>query len=302
MPQIKFPGGQIVNVEFDDTQHTYVVQHMLADGKFSDFRPTHGITTPLDVVPKPFLKKWAAKVCTKATLEYIMLNPAVVDRLEQFFIDLEAFETDARTEEGKPVCSYYRLNKNYPWYKELKKAPDAKADTGKDLGTWLHSSIEDFYNSGRKKLPIITPDCQGMWDSFKMFDNFWKPVADKDGLEFFVYSLQFGFSGQGDFRGRIGNKYVIADWKSTNRSEWNKDGISVDYFFQLGGLAQAEFERTGVWPDDLAAVNLDKKGEEPRVIFASEFGMSPLDCARSYISCFNTHHTIKHADYKFTKR
>jgi hypothetical protein len=300
MPQISFPGGQVVNVEFDETQHSYVVAHKLSDGSFSDFRPTHGVTTPLDVVPKPFLKKWAAKVCTKTTLEFVMNNPGVVDKLPAFFEALDAYENNIRDENGKPVCSYYRLNKNYPFYKELKAAPDRASTVGKELGTWLHESIEHYYNSERETLPIITPDVKGMWDSFVQFDNFWKPKPET--LEFFVYSLMFGYSGQGDFRGWVNGKYVILDWKSTNRSEWNKDGISVDYFFQLGGLAQAEFERTGKWAADLGAVNLDKKGDEPRVIFASEFGMSPQDCARGYVSCFNTHHTIKNADYKFVKR
>jgi hypothetical protein len=61
----------------------------------------------------------------------------------------------------------------------------------------------------------------------------------------------------------------------------NQDGISVEYFFQLGGLAQAEFERTGEWVDDLFVANFSKEGGEPRVIFASEFGMSP----QAYAGC-----------------
>ena len=44
------------------------------------------------------------------------------------------------------------------------------------------------------------------------------------------------------------------------------------------------------------------KGGEPRVVWASEFGMSPQDCARAYVSCFNNYHMQETWDYKFKKR
>lgn len=299
---ITFPSGQEVDVVFDEIAHSYVVAHRLANGELSDYRPTHGITAPLEVVPKPFLTPWGAKEGVHAVLEHLYQNPNIIEEVPQFFTDLEAYENKTQTDDNKPVMSYYKFKKLYPWYSQVKGAYKLKSAEGKELGTWLHVSIENFYKSGRKTLPILTPDVQGMWDSFIEFDNYYKPLADPDGLEFLVYSLLFGYSGQGDFRGTINDKYCIIDWKSTNRSEFNADGISVEYFFQLGGLAQAEFERTGRWVDDVAAVNLDKQGGEPKVIFASDFGMSPQDCARAYISCFNNYHTIQNWDYRFKKR
>jgi hypothetical protein len=300
VPVLTFPNGAEVDVQFDDTAHSYAVAHKLADGQFSNYRPTHGATTPLAVVPKDYLKAWAAKEAVNAILMHFLNTPSDVERLPKFFEDLEAYEENRRDENNKPVMSYYRFKKNYPWYSEAKAAFKRKSNTGKELGTWIHSAIEAYYKTDRKTIPIITEDTKGMWDSFIQFDNYFKPNAEE--LEFFVYSMQFGYSGQGDFKGYIGGKHCIADWKSTNRSSSNTDGIDISYFFQLGGLAQAEFERTGKWVDDLAAVNFDKKGEEPRIVWASDFGMSPVDCARAYISCFNTYHTILNADYKFKKR
>ena len=141
-----------------------------------------------------------------------------------------------------------------------------------------------------------------MWQSFIEFDNYYKPKPDDDGLEFIVYSLSFGYSGQGDFRGIMNGKKVILDWKTTNRSYQNKEGITVDYFFQLGGLAYAEYERTGKWVDDLGAVNFPKEGGNFAIVWASDFGMSPQDCAKAYISCFNTYHMIETWDYKYSKK
>lgn len=299
---ITFPNGQEVDVVFDEVAHSYVVAHKLADGQLSDYRPTHGITAPLAVVPKGFLTPWGAKVGVEALLEYQVGQPMDSAYLTEFFADKKAFDENERTEDGKPVMSYYKFSKKYPWFSKVKGAYKQKSKEGQEAGTWLHKAVEQFYKSDRKELPIITPEVQPVWDSFTMFDNFFKPKADPDGLEFLVYSLMFGYSGQGDFRGTMSGKHCIGDWKTTNRSQQNQDGISTEYFFQLGGLAQAEFERTGKWVDDLFAANFDKLGGEPRVTWASEFGMSPQDCARAYISCFNTYHMIETWDYKFKQK
>lgn len=302
MPELTFPGGQVVDVQFDDVAHSYVVAHKLADGKFTDTRPTHGITAPLEVVPKPFLTPWGAKMGVEALIEEFNNNPEIVNTLPQFYIDKQLMDDNVRDEKDKPVMSSYKFKKLYPWFGKSKGAYKEKSKEGKEIGTWIHGAIEQFYRSGRKDVPILDDATQPVWDSFTMFDNFFKPTPDADGLEFLVYSLQFGYSGQGDFRGKMSGKTCIGDWKSTNRSDSNTDGISVEYFFQCGGLAQAEFERTGKWVQDLFIANFDKKGGEPRVIWASEFGASPQDCARAYLSCFNNYHTIKEWDYKFGKR
>lgn len=302
MSILTFPNGQKVEVEFDEQAHTYVRRFELSGGVWSEFQPTHGITAPLAVVPKEFLKVWAAKESVIATLKRVYDVPKLVDDLEQFFIDLDAKDRGLRTPDNKPVMSDYRFKKAYPWYSGLSMAHKSKAKESTDIGTWLHSAIEHYYKSDRKDLPIITPGVEPVWQSFITFDNFYKPKADADGLEFIVYSMMFGYSGQGDFRGQMSNKTVILDWKTTNRSYNNPDGISVEYFFQVGGLAHAEFERTGVWVDDVGIVNLDKEGGDPRVIMASEFGMSPRDCGRAYISCFNTYHTVQDWDYKYLKK
>jgi hypothetical protein len=302
MPEIKFPSGQFVLVEFDDVAHSYVVAHKLADGKFTDTRPTHGITAPLEVVPKPYLTPWGAKMGVEALLEELRNHPLDPEQLEQFFIDKALMDENARTENDKPVMSTYKFKKLYPWFGKAKSAYKEKSKEGKEIGSWIHGAIETYYKSARQTIPELNEFTTPVWESFVMFDNFFKPFPDSDGLEFLVYSLMFGYSGQGDYRGMMSGKHCIGDWKSTNRSSANKDGISSENFFQLGGLAQAEFERTGKWVEDLFIANFDKKGDEPRVIWASDFGASPQDCARAYISCFMNYHTIKEWDYKFSKR
>lgn len=293
MAQLTFPGGQVVNIEFDDKAHAYTVAKQLADGSFSEPTPTHGITTPLIMVPKPFLQPWAAKEACYATIRHLADNPALNEILGELVEDLDN-EMDK--------TQRWAFVKKYPWLSKLKSAYRSKSKVGTDLGSWLHESIEVFYASGRKTLPIITPDCQGMWDCFIEFDNFFKPKPDEDGLEFFVYSLLFGYSGQGDFRGMINGKYCIGDWKTTNRSEWNADGIDIDYFYQLGGLAQAEFERTGKWANDVFIANFDKKGGEPRVIFASEFNMTPQEAAKAYLVQHSGYHMHQHWEHRFKSR
>lgn len=296
---ITFPTGQEVDVQFDEVAHSYQVAHKI-NGSLTDYRPTHGITAPLAIVPKPFLTPWGAKMGVEALLDYMRSNPMSEDYLEQFFMDKHDYDEETLDIEGKKIMTYYRFAKKYPWFAKVKGAYKMKAKEGQEIGTWLHQAIENYYRSKRKDIPKIELDEeQRLWDSFMMFDNFFKPQAGDDGLEFLVYSLMFGYSGQGDFKGIMNGKSCIGDWKTTNRSIQNQDGISTEYFFQLGGLAQAEFERTGKWVDDLFIANFDKKGGEPRVIWASEFGMSPQDCARAYINCFNSYHMIETWDYKY---
>ena len=304
MTRIDFHTGQSVDVVFDEVQHSYHVAHYLDDNTLSDYKPTHGITAPLDTVPKPYLKQWAAKLATEATIVALYGLNWTTEDYEAFFINKKAMETNERyiDEKGKdkPVMSEYKFKKLYPWFSTAKGAFKTSSDDGKEAGTWLHSAIEQYYKSDRKDLPKITPETEPIWDSFIQFDNFFKPTPVE--LEFLVYSLKFGFSGTGDFRGIMNNKSCIGDWKSTNRNFSNPDGISVEYFYQVGGLAQAEFERTGTWVDDLFIANFDKKGGEPRVIWASEIGMSPQDCAKAYISHFNTYHVQKWWEYKYKVR
>lgn len=301
MTKIEFHTGQAVDVVFDEKEHSYHIAHYLADGGLSDYKPTHGITAPLETVPKPYLKQWAAKLAAEATIDELSLLNWDGEDFAQFLADKKAMETNERytDEKGKdkPVMSEYSFKKRYPWFSKAKGAFKTASDGGKEAGTWIHQAIENFYKSDRKDYPTPTVDTEPIWESFTQFDNFFKPQAEE--LEFLVYSLQFGYSGTGDFKGVMNGKTCIGDWKSTNRNYSNPDGISVEYFYQLGGLAQAEFERTGKWVDDLFIANFDKKGEEPRVKWASEFGMSPADCAKAYISHFNTYHVQKWWEYKY---
>jgi hypothetical protein len=303
MRTLTFPGGQVVKVDFDDIQHSYVVSHKLFDDEWTDWRPTTGVTTPLSrVVVHDFIKPWVAKEVCIAALAYARDNPAILEDLADLEQDTLDYTDKVKGLDGKTKMTYYKYNKKYPFLKEIKKAPDNKSNESKELGTWLHSAIEEYYKSGRKTKPINTAFTQGMWDSFIQFDNYFKPVPDPDGLEFLVYSLSHGYSGQGDFRGQIFKGHVIGDWKSTSRSSANPDGISVEYFYQVGGLAQAEYERTGEWVDDLFIANFDKKGEEPITIFASDCGFSPQDCAKYYVSCYNNYHVQQWAERKFKNR
>lgn len=302
MSKIEFHTGQAVDIIFDETEHSYHVAHYMSDGTLTDYKPTHGITAPLETVPKPYLKQWAAKLAVEDLLQQMDDMPGIAEKITsgEFFADKKAMDDNERTADNKPVMSAYKFAKKYPWFSKAKTAFKRASDDGKEAGTWIHSAIEKFYLSDRKDLPTLTPEVEFIWDSFTQFDNFFKPKPDE--LEFLVYSLKFGYSGTGDFRGWMNGKSCIGDWKSTNRSRTNPDGISVEYFYQVGGLAQAEFERTGKWVDDLFIANFDKKGGEPRVIWASEIGMSPQDCAKAYISHFNTYHVQKWYEYKYKIR
>lgn len=283
-----------VRISYDDANHSYVKSLRFPDGEYTDWEPTHGITTPLKMIPKDFLMPWAAKLTAYAALEWFLTHENMAPEVMAMLDDVAL---------GKDKTERWPFTKKYgKWLTPIKAAYKKSSQKGKDDGHWIHEAIELFYNSNRTTSPIVSPDTvEGrMWYSFTEFDNFWKPQVEQ--TEFFVYSKLFGYSGQGDMKGVMSGKRVILDWKSTNRSDFNREGIDVEYFFQLGGLAQAEYERTGSWPDDVGIANFDKEGGQPIVVMASEFGMSPLDAAKAYVSVHNVYHTWQLWGYKFEKR
>jgi hypothetical protein len=71
--------------------------------------------------------------------------------------------------------------------------------------------------------------------AFEAFMKDWKPEITN--IEMVLYSKQFNFAGTTDFVARIGGKLVIGDWKTTNTSRYNPDGIYSSYFAQLGPTA-----------------------------------------------------------------
>lgn len=313
MVELQFPNKQKVRIDFVENKrsnvHSYAKALQFADGTWTDFMPTHGITAPLGMVPMPFLKDWASKLGVYAALEWAYANPDMAGEVLALLDDVAAEKDKSDgTKEGR--AQVYQFRKRYgKWLTPLKSAFKHASDEGKEMGTWLHEAIELYYRSGRTQVPILTPQVTPMWECFLQFDNEHKFEADplgedgNDGLEFFVYSILYGYSGQGDARGRMHGKRVIGDWKTTNRAEHNHfEGVVIDYFYQLGGLAQAEYERTGEWVDDVFIANFDKKGGEPVVIFASDFGASVQDCARTYVAFCNTYHAHQEWEYRFSKR
>lgn len=296
--ELKYPNGDVFHVEFGEKEHTYLIKKQFPDGTWTSEWPTHGVTTPLsNTYPKHFIKPWVAKETALAAIQAMV--DGEVKNPEQFLQDNFDFENkvlDPNT--GKPKITYYHMRKHYPWYAEIKKAADYKGQAGRDSGDWLHKAAEEFHKSNRKTVPTkIAPEHQGMWDAFIKFDNLYKPKFD--GIEFIVYSPSFGYAGMGDVRGEMMGKTVIGDYKTTNRNDSNPIGVSVDYFYQLGGLAQAEFERTGKWVDDVFIVNIDKEGGDPIVVWGSDWGMTPQELASRYLAHLVPYKCQVADDYKF---
>lgn len=293
MTELTYPDGSVFGIDFADVGHAYNVCVKTKDGSWTQPVPTHGVTTPLSkTVDKPFIAPWVAKISVHEVLAWCYNNPSRLAEVPQMFADLERMEAKDKS------MTYYKFTKTYPWLKNLKATYKNSAQEGRDDGDWFHHTVQKFLNDGTN--PTTDPKTALMWKSFIEFYNFYKPKTDS--TEFLVYSRTWGYSGAGDWRGEINGKYVILDWKTTNRSDSNKDGISFDNFYQLGGLAQAEYERTGKWVDDVGIVNIDKEGGEAVIIMGSDWGMSPEECAKRYITHLAAYKQQVSDDYKFGKR
>lgn len=298
MVEIKYRDGYAVRIEFGEKEHSYNVSHQFEDGTWTGFTPTHGVTTPLTkTVDKPFLAPWIAKMTAQEAVQAMADYDLDAQKAEEFIKDLFDLENETLDARGRKVMTQYRFRGKYPWFTEIKQAYKNASAAGKEAGTWLHKAVEEYHLSGRKTVPTLTPETEGMWNSFIKFDNLHKPKVEES--EFIVYSRIYNYSGMGDVKGTMNGKTFIGDYKTTNRSEFSKMGISYDNFYQLGGLAQAEFERTGEWPDDVCIINIDKGGEDPIVVWGSDWGMSPEELARRYIAHLVAYKCQVADEYKF---
>lgn len=129
--------------------------------------------------------------------------------------------------------------------------------------------------------------------AFEQFTTWWDSTKPElIGAEDLIYSREFNVSGTFDGLLRIGDKIVMADWKTSNASA-SKDaaaaqGVYYSYFIQSAIYAMAWAEMGLEKVDDLLIVSCRKDGGFDH-IYASDLGLTVDDCiawAKSAISCY----------------
>ena len=163
--------GGSVELVFDTERHIY-----RANGEIM-----YGVTSILDVISKPALVAWAAKMAA----EYIQTNLKPGVMLDE--IQIKELADNA------------------------KSAHRQKRDKAADIGTLVHNSIEEYIKH-RTMPKIINPEAEKGFNAFLEWAHLNDVTFDQSELK--VYSKQHGFAGTADLLVTIGGEKYLGDIKT----------------------------------------------------------------------------------------
>lgn len=238
-----------VRLTYNDPDHKYLVSHKIGD-RWLEASPVTGVSTYCGALSKDFLAPWAAKLAA----EYYAAN-AKSGKTQAMLID------------------------------EAKKQHKLAADVGKRAGKLGHMYVEARLNDQKITMPSNPDDLKVIESVASAFDAFmadWKPEILE--IEKVLYSRIHNFAGTTDFIANIDGKLVIGDWKTTNTSRYNPDGIYATYFAQLGAYCICYEEMTGNKVDELYIVNLPKSGGEYKLKRLEDIGMTKTECIAYFLN------------------
>lgn len=237
-----------VRLTFNEEGHKYLVSHKVGDN-FMEPKPVTGVTTYCGALSKDFLAPWAAKLAA----EYVLKN--------------KGRESDAVVLDN------------------AKNQHRQMADVGKRAGKLGHLYVEAKLKDKSVTMPSKPEDIAIVESVASAFDKFmedWKPELKQ--IEMVLYSKTHNYAGTCDFIAEIKGNLVIGDWKTTNTSRYNPDGIYATYFAQLGAYSLAYEEMTGEKVKELWAVNLPKDGGEYKLKRLSDIQLSKTDCQAYFLA------------------
>jgi len=165
-----------------------------------------GVTSVLNMLPKGFLKYWAAKeVATSAVRSLDGSGP-------DWLTPMVAADPEAAIE-------------------FLKKAPDRNTRKAADIGSAAHGFFESMLWG--EKLGPLTADLQPFHDQFAdLLDKVQpEPVRTEDT----VWSTQHSYAGSFDLIARVQGELCVVDAKTT------RSGVHAEVSMQLAAYAHADY-------------------------------------------------------------
>ncbi|MFB7671326.1 hypothetical protein ACFC26_07895 [Kitasatospora purpeofusca] len=159
-----------------------------------------GVTSILSMLPKDFLRYWAAKLVAETAVER-----------------WEHVQGIAHTDPEGAI--------DY-----LKRAPDRFTRQAAGVGSQAHDLFERMARGERPR--YVHPDMQPYLRHFGSFLDEHQPEFLH--LEETVWSDQHGYAGSFDAIARIGDEVVMLDWKTT------RSGVHEDVALQLKAYAMAD--------------------------------------------------------------
>lgn len=264
MAKLKTDSTQIlyddkIKFEYIDSKHRYLVSKQVKPDLYTEPTPVTGITTIIGIIAKDSLIQWAANMASS----YMRDN-------------------------WKPGGNLNVLAD------EAKVAHRDKKNKAASIGGIGHKMIEALLLDKKLKMPTdeeLNAQLQNIATQHFNFEIDFEPETIH--VEQPMYSLIHNFAGTDDRLCKINNKTILIDYKTSNRSYYNPDGIYASYFAQLGGQAILVEEQLGIEVDDAWSVNFAKDSEEYKYKRLSDLGFSVLDAKLYFLACLQLYELNK---------
>jgi hypothetical protein len=239
--------NKTVRLEFGESDHRYLVSKLIKDDVWTEPSPVLGVTSVMGVVAKPALMTYP-------------MNKAI-----EF---LKALNTKPTEED----------------FRNARRAHIEHSNAGKKAGKVGHALVEALLLNKPTTMPTDKTEreyAESVATAFESWKTDFKPEIIS--TEEAVYSLSHDFAGTFDLMAKIDGKITLLDFKTTNPSYYNPDGIYAEYFGQLGGYLVA-YEEQGGKVDQAMVVNLPKDGSEYKVKSLEDINKTITDAKVYFLS------------------
>ncbi len=246
-----------IDFNYQAEGHRYTIRKAVGD-KWTEAEPVTGVTTIISIIAKDFLAPWAAKLAAEYMRDEIKAAKKAGARIQSY----DALALEAKNQYVKA------------------------GDKGKKSGKVGHALVEAL-QKGQKVImpsdPELAEQAASIQKAYEAYIKDFKPIVR--GAELSVYSRAHHFAGTYDQLCEIGGKLTLLDYKTTNTSRYNPDGIYAEYFAQLGAYSLAYEEMTGEKIEQLMVVNLPKDGSEYKIKTLDDLKLSKNDAQMYFLAC-----------------
>lgn len=250
-----------VDLEFAHGSHRYTVKKLVGEGLWTPPEPVVGTTTVTSIISKPALMLWPLR----EAITYLETNSK--RKIDKILLD------------------------------EAYNAHKVKSQKGKDAGTVGHALVEALLLDKEYKVPPEqAEEAKSVKEAFSKWREDFAPEPIYTEQKF--YSLTHNFAGTCDLVAKIGGKLTVIDYKTTNPSYYNPDGIYGENFAQLGAYMLGLEEMLGIEIEEATIVNLPKNGAEYKVKSLSDMGMSIADAKIYFLYCLGLYKLNKDFDWR----
>lgn len=191
-----------------------------------------GVTSVLNMLPKPFLRYWAGKVVAETAVDN-------VGTVVQMML----------SGERQGAIDY------------LKRSPDRSTGKAADMGTEVHDLLETLARG--EKIGRIHPDVKPYVQGWRDFNEEFEP--EYLFVEETVWSHTYGYAGSFDAIVRIGEEVIMLDNKTTRSGVHDEVALQMTAYINADHILHADGS-TSPLPEITGAAVLHLRPEQTQLI------------------------------------